>query len=664
MLVARSGLSPVMVGRRGELQRLRRLLKAVGEPKVALVSGEAGVGKTRLIQELLIHVDAGVPILSAQAEQGAMGRPFELLLEAVEPSVRSWTSIPEELGARRDPLCLLLGPVVPGLVPCPERSYAPEELVRAAIDLVRHLAGSRSAVVVFEDLHWADAESLTLFGRLATIPDLPVLLVGSFRPEDLDRRHLTDLLAMVERQRSVEHFLVPRLGPDEVQQLMAEVYARPISAPIAEDLHRRTGGNPFFIEELLVVAGDAPPDQLASLVLPASLTEAVLSHLDGLTAAQRRVVDAAAVLGQRISFDLLATVCGAGEEELIEVLRELVDRGLVTEEDPDTLSFRHALTREAVAGRLLGRERRRLHEKALVALQEIGSDDWAALAYHASGANRWDELVEAARRGAAQYLRTGSTYQALRLAECGLAEADDDIELLELAARAAWSVGLRQSAIERAESWRRLAETIGDDANRFEALRLLARLRWEAGDRAGQRRMAEEALAVAELLGPSGQLASAYNLMAEMHMLAHESEQAIDWADRALTLAAQLDAVAVRAAVLVNKGSAMMDHGLAGQAESLLLEGASAAEATGDYLSALRALYNLSKTAFTTWSVERSRGLLERMTALVDTSGWREWSGRVAFLRSWLLLRVEGDLLTAGQVLDEHPSDGFDSLWG
>ncbi len=75
-------------------------------------------------------------------------------------------------------------------------------------------------------------------------------------------------------------------------------------------------------------------------------------------------------------------------------------------------AFRHALTREAVAGRLLGRERRRLHEKALAALQESGSDDWAALAYHAEGANRWDDVVVAARAGAAYYLRTGATYQA------------------------------------------------------------------------------------------------------------------------------------------------------------------------------------------------------------------------------------------------------------
>ena len=107
-------------------------------------------------------------------------------------------------------------------------------------------------------------------------------------------------------------------------------------------------------------------------------------------------------------------ITNAVRDRLVDVLRALVGQSLIVEEDTDVFAFRHALTREAVAGRLLGRERRRLHEKALAALQESGSDDWAALAYHAEGANRWDDVVVAARAGAAFYLRTGATYQALR----------------------------------------------------------------------------------------------------------------------------------------------------------------------------------------------------------------------------------------------------------
>ena len=127
-------------------------------------------------------------------------------------------------------------------------------------------------------------------------------------------------------------------------------------------------------------------------------------------------------------------------------------------------SFRHALTREAVAGRLLGRERRRLHEKALAALEETGSNDWAALAHHANAAGRLDEMVSAARKGASSYLRSGATYQALRLAELALHEGEADAELLELATLASWSVGLLATAVERAEQWRTYASERSDDA--------------------------------------------------------------------------------------------------------------------------------------------------------------------------------------------------------
>ena len=109
----------------------------------------------------------------------------------------------------------------------------------------------------------------------------------------------------------------------------------------------------------------------------------------------------------------------------------------------------------------------------------------------------------AARAGAACYLRTGATYQALRLAEMGLAEMDGDLELLELATRAAWSVGLPgQSRWTRAEQWRRLAEVVGDSEAQSHAIRVLARLRWEAGDVAGHYAMVEAAGEVAERLCP------------------------------------------------------------------------------------------------------------------------------------------------------------------
>ena len=238
------------------------------------------------------------------------------------------------------------------------------------------------------------------------------------------------------------------------------------------------------------------------------------------------MVDAAAILGRRISFDLLAAVTGSGEDELIAILRQLVAENVMVEEEPDLFAFRHALTREAIGGRLLGRERR-LHEKALAALQETGAGDWAAVAWHAQGAGRYEEMVEAARTGAWSYLQQGSTAEALRLAETGLSEADHDPDLLAAASKAAWMIGLLPLAIEHGRRWHAQAAAGGDPAAEAAALVHLARLYWEARDFQRQWQTVWAALAVAEPLGQSETLARAYSLVAEAHMLNERHAEAV-----------------------------------------------------------------------------------------------------------------------------------------
>ncbi|MGH9093922.1 MAG: LuxR family transcriptional regulator, partial [Acidimicrobiales bacterium] len=216
--------------------------------------------------------------------------------------------------------------------------------------------------------------------------------------------------------------MLGRLARHEVAELLATVYRTSIPWHVVDAVHRRTGGNPFFVEELVLAAGRGDPERLLDLPLPWGLSEIVLRNLDDLTDEQRQVVDAAAVLGERFPFDVLAAVAGVDEDGLIATLRSLVGAGLVVESETDVFSFRHALTREAVVARLLGRQRRRIHEKALAVLEATGSRDYWALAIHAEGAGRFDQVVEYARQGARHYLHRGATHQALRLAEVGLCE--------------------------------------------------------------------------------------------------------------------------------------------------------------------------------------------------------------------------------------------------
>jgi DNA-binding CsgD family transcriptional regulator/tetratricopeptide (TPR) repeat protein len=664
MLAARAGLSPVMVGRAEELARLRELAARAAGPEVVLLAGEAGVGKTRLVAELVASLDPSVPVLAGRASQGAPGRPFELLLEAVEQQVAAWEAVPEPLAARAEPLRLLLGPVAPGIDRPAERDYGPEELLRAAGTLVRELAGPGPAVLVFEDLHWADAQSVALFGRLALAADLPALLVGTFRPEGVARRHpLVELLADLERQRSVTTIALNRLDQPGVAALLAAVYGHPVPFRVSEALHRRTGGNPFFLEELVVTAGKAHPERLASLPLPWNLAEAVLRRLDELEPRPRQVVETAAILGQRIPFDVLAAVTGYGEEQLIPALRQLVAENLVVEEEPDVFAFRHALTREAIAGRLLGRERRRLHEKALGALQEAGSDDWAAIAWHAEGAGRYDEMVEAARSGAAHYLQRGATAEALRLAEQGLAEAERDPDLLAAASKAAWLLGLLEVAIEHGERWHAEARRAGPEQEALSLLHL-ARVYWEARDHQRQWQTVWAALRVAERLGPSPTLARAHALVAEAYMLANQGAEAIGWADRALALADQVGSANVRASALVNKGTALIGTpGRRDEGVALLERAAAEAEAGGHGFVLHRALHNLFVHEVAVWPAERSRAVLRRMRQVSEQTGRGLESGAAALEESSVAV-MEGDLAAARTALQDARRGPISSIQG
>jgi DNA-binding CsgD family transcriptional regulator/tetratricopeptide (TPR) repeat protein len=583
-------------------------------------------------------------------------RPFQLLLEAIGPSVSGWRQVPQRLADREEPLRLLLRPILGHLEPWTDREYSQEELLGAAVALVEDLLiGAGRGVLVFEDLHWADAQSVALFGRLALTPSLGALLVGSFRPEAVDRRHpLVATLAEVGRQRELVQVALDRLDQHAVAELLAAVYGHPVPFRVAEAIYRRTGGNPFFLEELLVAAGDADPEELADLPLPWNLSEAVLRRLDHLDPTQRRVVQAAAVLGERIPFDLLASVTGCDENELIDTLRKLVAGGVVVEDEPDVFRFRHALTREAIAGELLGRERRRLHEKALAGLQEAGSSDWAAIAWHARGAGRYDDLISAARAGAAGYLQRGASLEALRLAEEGLAEAGDDLRLAMSASKAAWLVGLIDVAIEHGERWHAAARRAGETDMEIGALVHLARLYYEAEDRERQWEAVWSCMRVAEPLGSGVPLARAYALVSEAYMLSDQREQAVEWSDRALELAEEVGHRPARVTALVNKGSALIESRQRRQEGIALLElAASEAEVAGLDLLLHRALYNLLLGTVGVWPPERSRQTLRTLRELGERTGRGATLWKLPLIAAEIAA-IEGDLAAAWAAPQEE----------
>ncbi len=336
-----------MIGRDRELRDLQRLA-ASRRPRVAMVSGEPGIGKTRLIQEFLATLGDDTVVLVGQAEPGSLSRPYEVLMDALD----SRDDVdPEQLAALAD------------------ASRSPVERLHAGVRLVGDLVGDRPAVLVFEDLHWADSESAALFERLADL-DGPRLLVGTYRPAEVTGRDpVSALLARLDRRHEVTRIGLERFAEADTAALLAALTGRPAPVRAVAALHQRTGGNPFFLEELLRGHEGEDLESVNEQPLPWSLAEVLRRQVDDLSADDGRIVEAAAVLGHRVHFDLLAAVTGVERGRAHLRARAPWSRA--------TCSSRPAKTSSASGTRCcarrspascIGRQRRRLHEAALEAL--------------------------------------------------------------------------------------------------------------------------------------------------------------------------------------------------------------------------------------------------------------------------------------------------------
>ncbi len=613
VLVGRVGLSPVMVGRADPLDRLAGLLEATeiggGDlPIVALVSGEAGIGKTRLLREFAAAAPADVRVLTAQAQPGSIGRPFH----AVAP-----------------------------LTPEADPATGPHEAVREA-------AAAGRTVLLVEDLHWADADSVAVLDAITQSPWPHLMVLGTYRPSDLSRGSPGgELVLRLERRHAVEQVRLERLDRGEVGAMLSAIMGRPTDSAAVEAVHRRSAGIPFVVEELVRAAPDDCQDDLASARLPWSLDEAVRQQVAGLAPGERRVVEALSVFGRPTSFDALASMASLDEAALLDALRPLVARGVIVEPADDLFWFGHALVAEVVVHQLLGRERRSLHERAAAVLREQPDPDAAALAAHLHGAGHYDEVVEIARSGARDYLQRGSSFQALRLAGLALAEAPDDAGLLAVATEAAWRLDFNEEALGYAARW---VERSPGGVDEVDALRLWCRLHLELGldDEfdAGRIRLEQ----VAADLPPGPERARIHGALAQVTMLTGRNEEAVMWADLAIAEAEALGDEYVATQASIERGSALNALADAVTAKAELGVAVERARRLGDGVLEARGINNMLE--FVPLQSAEARELLDSLYRLTDEIGFDKL-GRDA--RNWELYVAEsrGDLAAYRRALEQ-----------
>ncbi|HET8949052.1 MAG TPA: AAA family ATPase [Solirubrobacteraceae bacterium] len=344
--------SRVFAGREDELSELLAAMEqaAAGVPLVALIGGEAGIGKSRLLAELVARAaDGGALVLRGQCAS-LDGAAIPLL-----PVVDALSGLHEDDDRERILATTPTGPASAQLAGGPVA-----RLHALVLDQLASTAASTPVLLVLEDLHWADRSTLDVVAFLARrLRRERILVVASYRSDEVDRRpELQRLLGDTATAPTSQRLELRGLTRDEMRLQLSGILGEPPSEALLGAVFDRSGGNPFFAEELVAVAGSGSPAGLSP-----TLRDALLTRVAALDAHAEAVVRAAAAGGGKVHHRLLATAAGIPEPELTEALRAAI-RHHVLMADDDELSFRHALLQEVVYAELLPGERARLHPRS------------------------------------------------------------------------------------------------------------------------------------------------------------------------------------------------------------------------------------------------------------------------------------------------------------
>ncbi|MGE5689290.1 MAG: ATP-binding protein, partial [Pseudomonadota bacterium] len=524
-------------------------------------------------------------------------------------------STPRPLGPIRD----LVGSVSAPLEEALSAGAAPYEIQELLIaELERP---PRPTVLVLEDVHWADEatfDTITVVGR--RIAALPALLVLTIRSGEAPPGHpLHATLGAIRADDSVVLELAP----------LSEHAVAALAGDDAERVYAATGGNPFYVTELLAAR--------TAEELPPTIANAVVGRASRLDAVSRRLVELVSVVPTRVRTSLLDAVM----PEWSAAAEEPERRGLL-EVDPASVRFRHELARNAICASVPVAARRRLHAEILGALL-VADADPAEIVHHAEASGSDDVLAEyalvAARRAAAldSNREAYSHYRrAVRFVE--RRPRPEQAALLEELATAAYVVGRLDDAFAAIERAIAIHGELGDDEAVGRCTRVLSRFHWYAGDGTAARAKAAEAIAILEPLGESVELARAYSGRSQLAMLAEDPEGTYAWGARALELAERLGDEPTRAHALVNIGSArtMVDP----CESATLLEAHVVADAAGERQEATRALGNLGFSLM--WWTEPAGALRHQQRALAYAQDHEvhNLGSYIAVMIAWLRLRA------------------------
>ncbi len=605
-----------LIGREDELARLTGVLERArgGQARAVLVAGDAGVGKTRMLDEVAgLAARSGMTVLTGHCvDLGDVGLPYLPFTEVL--GVLAADARFTDLLAAHPVVDRLLG----GGAETVRDTGGRLRLFEGIAGLLADLADIAPLLLVLEDLHWADQSSRDLLRFLLSrgilqrsaggAPTHRLAVFASYRADDLHRRHpLRPLLAELVRLPSVERLELRPMPDAEVARLVRALREDPLPDTTVRRIVERAEGNAFYAEELL-----AATDTEAGGV-PSGLADVLLIRFEQLSDTTQQVLRTAAVAGRRVEHDLLRDAVGLPEDELESALREAVGRQLLVPGAADTYAFRHALAREAVYADLLPGERARLHGAfaRLLTGRSRRAESAAERAHHYRESHDLAEALAASLEAADHARSLGAPAEELRHLETALdlwqavepsarptGEGIDRVTLTLRASAAAAHAGQAQRAVSLT---RAALAGIGQDTDS----ELAARVRYTlAGNLIGVDSLAaafsysSEALAMipADPPSPTWVWAAATHVLAARQV--GENGTALRVAREALGVAEQLDVADARADLLISLAVLEGSGRRSREGRERLREARELARRSGNAPVEMRALFSLAIGCF------------------------------------------------------------------
>ena len=565
---SRSFVSPTLIGRADALAALRTTLAEArgGNGQIVLLAGEAGMGKSRLVSEAIASAhDHAMGLASGYCCESERAFPYAPLSEMLS-HLRLQTLDPAFVPLWEAHAAAFQAVLTPnGGGQGPDAANARYRLFRSLDDLLTALARQQPLLLILEDAHWCDDGTLDFLSSFARhLGSLPLCLILTYRTDEVSPA-LQHLFTLFDRTRLTTEIHLSPLDISDIERMVRVIFdlRRPVQREFVAALTRLTGGNPFFVEELLkslMAGGDLlfadvarNSTLLADLQVPRTVDETMQRRLPFLSPAARQLLTALAVAGSPTEMALLQAVLAIDEAALLALIAEGTAAQFLSESSGDTLAFRHDLTRQAVYNASPERERRHWHRSIAACIEErfatIPDAQALDLARHWYLGQQWEKALDTNRHAGtlaqawyapqAAFMHFGYAIEA-----AARLNRAPQVDLLRARAQAAMTIGALESARSDFEAVLALtsmqADSGHDIAEQWQALLDLG-YSWDGIDYAKTRQYYERAFDLAQSSGRPLLIARSGNRIGNWYMNMEQPEDALRYHRQALAIFIEAD---------------------------------------------------------------------------------------------------------------------------